>query len=221
MTAKKETVRAEIKLKHLAREMEMKDIQINNLKSACLKSEQDFDRLLNDINKYETNTAGFASRIKKAEFEKTKLIDDNVKLLNENEKLRKQLLNVTFMHQSQLEASEKEQHFNKQYKRVVRSDSPVDKENIHHNQVNSTDLSSQEGRRKKTAHFANIKSEYMHQHSPSIDEAVAPHHKKSYSYLNSNLDNDSPGKDSYMGTPVEEESEFEFVMSYQNTEQSQ
>jgi regulator of replication initiation timing len=201
--------------------MELKDIQINNLKSTCIKSEQDFDALLNDINMYESNTAGFANRMKKAEYEKTKLIDDNVKLLNENEKLRKQLLNVTFMHQNQQEANDKEQKINYQYKRVVRDESPTYKENIHHNHVNSNDLSSQGGRRKRTAHFANIKSELVDHRSPSIDEAVAPYHKKSYSYLNSNLDQDSPGKESYMGTPAEEESEFEFMMSYQNTEQSQ
>jgi hypothetical protein len=95
--AKKETVRAEIKLQHVLRDLELKDIQIANLKSVWLKSEQDFDKLLKDMNKWESDTAGATGKMKKAEYEKNKLIEDNVSLLNENEQLRAQLLNFTFM----------------------------------------------------------------------------------------------------------------------------
>jgi len=97
VTAKKETVRAEIKLQHVLRDIELKNIQIDNLKSVCMKSEQDFDRVMNDMTKFENNTAGVVGKMKKIEYEKARLIDDNVKLLNENEKIRQQLLNFTFM----------------------------------------------------------------------------------------------------------------------------
>lgn len=97
VAAKKEAVRADIKLQHLLRDLELRDIQISNLKSVCLKNEQDFDRLLQDMSQYEDSTTGVITKMRKIESEKTRLIDDNVKLLNENEKLRQQLLNVTFM----------------------------------------------------------------------------------------------------------------------------
>ena len=88
--AKKEAVKANIKLQHLMRDMELKEMWI--------KSEQEYEKIMKEMReKYEESTSEILSKIKKIEFEKTRLIDDNVKLLNENEKLRQQLLNVTFM----------------------------------------------------------------------------------------------------------------------------
>ena len=64
----------------------------------CIKSEQEYEKLMKEMRKkYEESTSEILTKIKKIEFEKSRLIDDNVKLLNENEKLRQQLLNVTFM----------------------------------------------------------------------------------------------------------------------------
>lgn len=94
------------------------------------------------------------------------------------------------------------------------------KENVNQNiQKPSTNSLPLDYRRKQTAHFANFPSEQLHQHSPSIQEVGVPGHKKSYSYLNSNPDNESPSQGVYEDSP--EESEFEFEMSYHHTEQSQ
>ena len=81
----------------MQRDIELRDIQINNLKNSCVKNEQDVDRLLGDMNKQEENMNNCISKLKKTEFENTRLINDNVKLLNDNEKLRQKLLNITFM----------------------------------------------------------------------------------------------------------------------------
>ena len=78
----------------------MKDIQIGNLKTVWVQNEQDFEKLKEDISSYESSTSDVVTKMKRIEYEKAKLIDDNVKLLNENEKLRKQLLNVTFMQEA-------------------------------------------------------------------------------------------------------------------------
>lgn len=90
-----------------------------------------------------------------------------------------------------------------------------DKENIHENIQNSSHQSSEdwrEERRKRTAQFAHI--DHGHHHFPSIRE-VEPHHKKTYSYL----DDESSGKKDYDSMPREEESEFEFAMSYHEAEE--
>lgn len=87
--AKKDAVRANIKLQHLMRDVEMRE--------NCLRSEQDYDKGMKDMRKkYEESMAEIMSKVRKIEFEKARLIDDNVKLLNENEKLRHLLPNLTF-----------------------------------------------------------------------------------------------------------------------------
>lgn len=55
------------------------------------------DRLLSEMTKQEENLNRCISKLKKTDYEKTRLIDDNVKLLGENEKLKQKLLNLTFM----------------------------------------------------------------------------------------------------------------------------
>jgi len=106
------------------------------------------------------------------------------------------------------------------------------KENINQNNqiVNLQDSksSNQEGRRKRTAHFANAKLEYEHQRSQS-SKNDPPHHKKSYSYLNSNPDNDISSKaleESNLmiendTSHAEDDSEFDFIMSYHTSQHSQ
>ena len=109
--------------------------------------------------------------------------------------------------------------------KTIRNQDYLGKENINSNIQESEEASlrasSREGRRKRTAHFANIKQEFgEHQRSPSISEADPPysHHEKTYSYLNSANDNESPGKESYIVSPVEEDSEFEFGANLRDSE---
>jgi len=55
---------------------------------------------MSDLKHYEGNTSKVMNKLKQMEFWKTGLINDNVKLLNENEKLRRELLNITFRQES-------------------------------------------------------------------------------------------------------------------------
>ena len=87
------------------------------------------------------------------------------------------------------------------------------KENVNNNiqSLGLTEEDNSKERRKRTAHFLNPKLEYIAQ-----KEVKQPfhHHKKSYSYLNSNADHDTPAKSMSEENLTENESEFEFMMSY-------
>ena len=100
VTAKKETVRAEIEIQHLNREIEMKDSQINNLKIVCEKNEQDFKELMMNLNNYESNTSSAMKRVEDVERMNAKLRRENMGLLHEREELRGKLCDVTFRKES-------------------------------------------------------------------------------------------------------------------------
>ena len=102
-------------------------------------------------------------------------------------------------------------------KRTMRREDILGKENINSNipeeDYQNMRQSSREGRRKRTAHFANINPDYDEdQLSPRAEEESPQYHKKTYSYLNSNADNESVDKELYASGPLEDESEFEFTL---------
>ncbi|CAI2361362.1 unnamed protein product [Moneuplotes crassus] len=241
----KEVVKSEIKIKHLQREIEMKDMQIENLKTLCVKNEQDFEQV-------NGNWTDMMHKLKKMEFEKSKLVSDNVKLLNENEGLRKELLNVTFRQDSSQEYSSVQTDYKHQ---PMHNYPSQNKENINQNiQHDPSENSPTSYRRKRTAHFPNIKpevyensekyhggdsrrgrernrevfgheveSEEFNQTSSKYDDygnSPPEYPPKTYSYLNSNADQNSPQNSSPITTPQKSESEFEFCASLKDSSHS-
>lgn len=176
------------------------------MKGVCIKNEKDFEGLSLQLVDHQKEVDNFIHKLKKTEYEKSSLISDNVKLLNQVETLKKELMNVTFRKESSNEYDTLNMY--KEDLVAVRG-----QENVSQN----LQFRSSEGRT-NTASFKSMHEEFQSSHGQGDFTDEEQYHKKTYSYLTSHKEDLSQPDYSDRQTPIGDETEIDFGTSFKQSQ---